>query len=182
MSHVALTVIAPLQDGRRNEVAAAVDALPTGAASPLARIPGMHMGRLTVVDRLDDPRGPTAPVLGPYLLVTVDADGPQEAVVAALAAGCGTLFAACVGCPDVDDGAAFRTWLLRHRVKDRFTIMPYAERSLPEVQAALALRARLGTFAVQAAGPPGPGAPSLRAHFLQVFGRGRVVDTERADG
>ena len=166
MSHVALTVIVPIAAGRRDGLVAAIDALGTAADSPLARIPGLHVGRLTVLDSLEDPRGPTAPALGPYLLFAADADGPQDGVIAAIAAGCGELFRSCVGCPDPADLRNFSAWLLAHRVRDGWTIMPYAESTLAEVRAGLDARERLGAFAVETHGlEPG----ELRRRFLEEF-------------
>lgn len=152
MSHVALTILAPV--ARRDALVAALDALDQ---SPLARIPGLHMGRLTTIE--------TLPV-GPLLLMCLDADGPLEAVLAAVGPACGALFAFCTGCPE-PEGPAFRRWLLSHRVKDRWTIMPYEERTLPEVQEALRAREELGAFAVRADGL----APAeLRRAFRAAFG------------
>ncbi len=171
MSHVALTVIAPIVAGRRDGLSAAIDALPAGDGSPLARIPGLHVGRLTILDRLEDPNGPTAPTLGPYLLLATDADGPQDGLIAAIAAGCGELLRSCVGCPDPADGRRFSDWLLAHRVRDRWTIMPYAPHTLTEVRAGLDVRERLGAFAVRA---DDLDAGELRRRFLDEFAGGRA--------
>lgn len=169
MSHVAYTIMAPIRDGRHDDVVRAIKAMGTSADSPLTAIPGIHMGRVTLVERLEDPRGPTAAPLGPYLFVVIDADPPQDAVVAGLARACAPLFALCEGCPDTDDRPALGAWLTEHRIKDSWTIMPYAEHTLPEVRRALALRRRFGAFA--AAEALQPGAPGLRDRFLAEFGK-----------
>lgn len=171
MSHVALSIVAPIKPGRRDELAAALDALPAGDASPLAGVPGLHVGRLTIIERLQDPRGGDEdPLLGPFLFFAADVDPPQDGAIAAIAAACGPWFEACVDCPDPANAHDFRAWLLRHRVRDGWTIMPYAGRTLTEVRGALSLRERLGSFAVQAQGLD-PAA--LRRRFVEEFAAGR---------
>jgi hypothetical protein len=160
--------MAPVREGARAEVVRGIEALGTSGQSPLTAIPGIHMGRVTLVERLEDPRGSTAPVLGPYLFVVVDADPPQDGVVAGLARACAPLFALCEGCPDTDDHRALAGWLADHRIKDSWTIMPYAEHSLADVQRALTLRDRFGAFA--AAEARRPDVPGLRDRFLAEFG------------
>jgi hypothetical protein len=168
--HVAYTVMAPIRAGLRDEVARAIEAMGPSDGSPLTAIPGLHRGRVTLVERLEDPRGATAPVLGPYLDAVVDADPPEAGVVEGLARACAPLFARCEGCPDTDDRRALADWLSGHRIKDSWTIMPYAEHSLPEIERALALRERFGRFA--AAEALNPGAAGLRDRFLAEFGAG----------
>ncbi|MCW3039798.1 MAG: hypothetical protein JWM31_1703 [Solirubrobacterales bacterium] len=167
MRHVALTLVAPVRPDAREGLQAALDALPSGPASPLAGIPGLHLGRIAVVDALRGPQGEPMPGVGPLLMVSLDADGPLDAVLAALAIHCGELLRACEGCPDPADGPSFAAWARAHRLKDRWTIMPYAGRTLPEVRSALRTRERLGAFAgaVADADPA-----TLRARFLEQFG------------
>ena len=166
MRHVALTLVAPIAGGRHEALAAAIDALPTGAQSPFATIPGLHVGRLSIIDRLVNPGGQK---LGPYLLLTADADEPEDGAIAAVGRAFGTVLQACEGCPDPRENRAFATWVHEHRVRDGWTIMPYAERTLPEVRAALALRERVGEFATRAEAMD---RATLRAQFLTTFGSG----------
>ena len=48
----ALTVLTPILDGHAAELTAHLDALPEGDASPLARVPGTHLGRWVVIDQV----------------------------------------------------------------------------------------------------------------------------------
>lgn len=167
MKHVALSLVAPIAAGRRETLEAALEALPEGDTSPLARVPGMHVGRFTIIDSFVDPRGPAAPVNGPYLYFAADLDGPLDAALTAIATHCGDIFRHCEECPEQRDGPAFDAWLQAHRVRDGFTIMPYGGHTLDEVLDGLDARERLGRFAVAARGMD---AAMLRARFLEEFG------------
>ena len=46
----ALTVLAPITRGRESVLARVLDEFPAGAASPLARVPGIHFARWVVLD------------------------------------------------------------------------------------------------------------------------------------
>lgn len=170
MKHVALTLIAPIATGRRDALEAVVAALPTGPQSPFATIPGLHVGRVSIIDHLVYPAGMTGgQTLGPYLFVGVDADGPHDGVVSALGRALGPALRECEGCPDPTDDRAFAAWVRDHRVRDGWTIMPYAGRTLAEVRAALALRDRVGDFATRAQDMD---PATLRAQFRATFGTG----------
>lgn len=167
MKHVALTLVIPIAEGRREALEAAIAALGEGPESPFARVPGMHVGRLAIIDRLEDPRGDAAPRLGPYLYFTADADGPYDAAVASIATHFADLFRHCAGCPERRDSRALDKWLGRHRVRDGWTIMPYSHHTLAECRDGLSVRQRMAGFAVaaQTADPL-----TLRARFLEELG------------
>lgn len=166
MSHVAISVMAPIREGRRDALAEVLAGLPAGPGSPLSHVAGLHVGRFTVVDRLD-PAKPSQPPNGPYLYFAADLDGPFDAAVTSIATHCGDLFRHCEGCPDTSDSRAFDEWLIAHRIKDGFTIMPYAGHTLDEVLDGLDARARLGHFAVDAQRYE---RPTIRQRFLEEFG------------
>lgn len=149
---VAITILAPVAEGRIDALRAAIDALEVGPGSPLARIAGLHVGRWLIVDELEVIAGRRAPPPGPFLLFAADIDPPEAAAFAAIATHCGEILRHCVGCPDPGDSRAFDSWLTDHRVPDGFTVMPYPDRPLSDVRRGLELRERLGAFAIASQG------------------------------
>ena len=160
----ALTWLLPVATADVPTLRERIAALGEGDDSPFAEIPGAHVGRLVVLEELEEPKGGPPP--GPFLLLAVDADPPAAAAVAALATRLRAVLELCEGCPDVADGDRFDRWIKRHRVPDGFSIRPFPDASVGDVRAALALRERLGAFAVWADGR----APAeLRAAFRERF-------------
>lgn len=163
---VAITLIAPVAAGRIDALRSALDGLDAGPASPLARISGLHVGRFTIIDHLEPAPGKPAPPPGPFLLFAADIDPPEAAAFASIATHCGEILHHCEACPEPGDGRAFDQWIKNHRVRDGFTVMPYASRPLSDVRRALDLRERLGAFAIASQGLD-PGA--LQEMFLDDF-------------
>jgi hypothetical protein len=72
-----------IEDGRQGSLLAALEALPNGSGSPLAKVEGTHFGRWVIVPFLKDRRGQTVSS-GSYLLFSVEFDGPLDPYLARL--------------------------------------------------------------------------------------------------
>ena len=157
-----LAVHAPVTPGRAGPLRAAIAALPTGAASPLASLPATHYARLVVAEGVRD---------GAVFVFSAVTDLAHDAYLDAVLGQLGDLpdrlWSQCPGWPGAEAAVAARTWLQRHVVR---LTLPFATWDAPlgRVQAGLALRARLVEFA--------PGAQDLtpearHAAFREEFGR-----------
>lgn len=159
-----LAWLVPVAPAEAATVRARVAALDERSPSPLAAVPGVHLGRVCVIGELPmlDGLG-DAPV--PLLFVAVDSDAPERAVVAALGVELADLWPACEGFP-ASTGDRFERWLGAHRVRDGFSVRPYPRATVGDVRAGLELRDRLAAFAVRADGLEPAG---LRRVFLEAF-------------
>ena len=86
----ALTVLTPILDGHEAELTAHLDALPEGEASPLARVPGTHLGRWVVIDQVKyqgHGQRRRDSLAAARLLFTSNFDGELDAVPRAAADG-----------------------------------------------------------------------------------------------
>ena len=167
----ALTVMTPILDGHAGELTAHLDALPEGEASPLARVPGTHLGRWVVIgqvkhqgegqrrrDSLDAAR----------LLFTSNFDGDLDGYLVKLQAGLGedadAVWGHCRGYPG--RGAGFAPWLKAHQIEAALFFSAYGDQTLEQVRANLDKRTRLIEFALEAQGlEPG----ELKSRFLERF-------------
>lgn len=152
----ALVVLAPVAEGRIAALRSHLERLPTQAASPFAHVPGTHMARLVVIDRLPSeraPEPPDEPATG-YLLLASDFDGRLDAYLDLLCARIGAeldaILGHCDGYPGSADRRAFAAYVRRHQVGVGFSIVGYPEATVEDVHAALDLRARLAGFAAAA--------------------------------
>jgi hypothetical protein len=169
-----LTVLAPIADGRAEEVCAVVEALPSGAQSPFARVFGTHVARLTVVAALEDRKLDPDPSTGSFLLFATDLEGDAAAHLERLRNGFGheadRIWGHCAGYPGTRRARAFRDWMLAHRIPTGFSVVPYPRASVQEVRDALAARRRLVEFALRARAMDDD---TLKSEWLREFGDGR---------
>ncbi len=157
----ALTVLAPIEPGHEDSLRTLLQALPSGAASPLAHAPGTHFARWVVIPQLVHQGPPQKPdqLDQPYLLFTSNFDGPLEPYLDALCRPMGNtadaIWGSCVGWPGVGDPAAAKGYLRRNRLATSLFVAGYPHARLPEVLAALELRERVTRFAIAAQGLDG---------------------------
>jgi len=143
----------------------------TADESPFARVPGTHVARLTVVPHLEGPGRRPDERSDPHLLIAADAEGPAgrwlDAFLAYAAPLLVDVMSCCVGWPGSEDRWLAARWLGEHRLDAGFSVVAYPDAKVAEVVAALALRERLGAFAVsaQAMSPT-----QLRDSFHAEFG------------
>lgn len=171
----ALLVLTPILPGREAALRDALDRLPMGAASPLARTGKTHFARWVVIDRLlySGPPQRRDTLRSAYLLFSCHYDGELEAYLddlrALLPAEADAIWGHCVGYPGVAEPEAFKAWLRRDRLDATFYFAPYGEATLPRVLAALELKDKLLAFALAAQGLD---APALREAYQRTFGFG----------
>jgi hypothetical protein len=170
----ALTVVAGIVRGREESLRATLEALPDGAASPLAKLPGTHFARFVIAPDLlvrggmaganeDDTN---------HLIFTACLDGELSPWLTALCERipetADAVFGACEQYPGCGDHAAFARWVADNRLRTAAFTGGYLRAPLAEVREALALRERLRTFAPRA---QHMGAAELQAAFLEAFRR-----------
>jgi hypothetical protein len=167
-----LTALFPIDDGLPDELTRHLDALPSGDASPLARVHGTHFARWVIIgDVVHEGDGQRPDHLrAARLLFTSNFDGPLERHLEGLRTGLAedadAIWGHCRGYPGRGDGGAFAAWLGGHRVPSALFFAAYAEQSVGEVHANLELRTRLVDFALHAQGL----APDeLRSRFRERF-------------
>jgi hypothetical protein len=106
----------------------------------------------------------------PRLLFTSNFDGPLEGYLEALRSGLGadgdTVFGHCADYPGSAGAAAWTSWIRARTVPSSLFFAAYGEQTVQEVQANLALRARLIAFALDAQGLP---AAELQTRFAEAF-------------
>jgi len=167
-----LTTLSPLPADRVSAVRAAVAALPGGAHSPFASVPGTHFARLVVVTHLGARGGAEQRIEleRPCVLFAANCDGDASDYLEGLAKALGdsldSVFGECDGCPGSADPVAFAAWLQGHEVPP---LLAFATVDAPveAIQAGLEARDRLARFAVRGQSL----APAeLRVAWRQEFG------------
>jgi hypothetical protein len=168
----ALTLLVPIEPGRESDLAALLDDLPAGAASPLANVRATHFARWVVVDQpvYEGPEQERDTWRAPRLLFTTNFDGPLDRYLEALRTGLGAdgdaIFGHCRGYPGASDPQAWTAWVHAHRVGSSLFFAAYGEQTVEEVHTNLDLRARLIAFALDGQGL----APAeLQARFKEAF-------------
>ena len=167
-----LTVLTPILADHVSPLAAFLDGLPPGDASPLARVPGTHFARWVVIpDVIYEGAGQRRDSLkAPRLLFTSNFDGPLDPYLEALRAGLGedadAVWGHCAGYPGRGDGAAFAAWMRAHQVDSSLFFGAYGDETVDEVRTNLELRERLMAFALEAQGSE---PARLQARFKEVF-------------
>jgi hypothetical protein len=167
----ALTVITPVLDGHAAELTAHLDALPEGEASPLARVPGTHLGRWVMIDQVKYQGAGQRhrdSLTTPRLLFTSNFDGELDRYLEQLQTGLGedadAVWGHCAGYPG--RGAGFAPWMKAHQIEAALFFAAYGGHTLEQVRANLDLRARAIAFALAAQGLP---PEELKARFLEAF-------------
>jgi hypothetical protein len=167
----ALTVLTPILDGHATELTAHLEALPEGGDSPLARVPGTHLGRWVVIDQVKyqghGQRHRDA-LAASRLLFTSNFDGELDPYLQKLQTGLGedadAIWGHCRGYPG--RGAGFAPWLKAHQLEAALFFAAYGGQTLEQVHANLDKRTRLIEFALEAQGLE---ADELRSRFLETF-------------
>ena len=165
-----LCVLAPIADGRADELRRHLRELPTGARSPLIRVHGTHYARWTIVHLEDTDGNPLPRSERPlFLLFSSEFDGELEPYVARLCRRLGpdghAIWRHCEGYPGTDDDALAR-FLLDHNVRPGYSVVAYPDAGVDDVRAAFALRERLNDFLVRTRTLD---SPALRHAWLQRF-------------
>ena len=153
-----LTVVAPIAAGSERAARDAIEAMPAGADSPLARLDDLHFSRVHVVADLvfQGPRQRHREHLRASQLVftsTFDArtlDPYLEEL--RLHAEPDTWWRHCVGYPGSADRAAFARFVRDHQVDSSLFASAHPRARVPQVHESLALRERIIDFAVEAHG------------------------------
>jgi len=151
-----LTVVAPVVAGREQAARDAIEALPVGAASPLARLRDLHFSRIHVVGDLVF-QGPEQRhrdrLRAHQLIFTSTFDGrslePYLEQLRVLAEP-DAWWRYCAGYPGSADGAAFASWVRGHQVDSSLFASAHPRARVPDVLESLALRERIVDFAVAA--------------------------------
>jgi hypothetical protein len=166
-----LTVIAPVIAGREAAAREALDALPVGAESPLARLPGLHFSRIHVVGDLVF-QGPQQRhrehLRAPQLVFTSTFDGAPEAYLDALRSVADTWWQFCVGYPGSDDADAFVRWVRAHQIDSSLFASAHPSATVTGVRESLELRERIVDFAIAARGLS---PAELQRRFRDEFAR-----------
>jgi hypothetical protein len=152
-----LTVVAPVVAGREQEARDAIEALPVGADSPLARLGGLHFSRIHVVSELvfQGPRQRRRDRLrASHLVFTSTIDGTLEPYLEALRtrAEPDAWWRFCGGYPGSADPEAFARFVRDHQIDSSLFASAHARATVPGVLESLALRERIIDFAVAARG------------------------------
>jgi hypothetical protein len=167
-----LTVLAPILEGREEALAKHLEALPSGADSPLAQVAGTHFARWVVIpDVIYEGHGQRRDHLSaPRLLFTSNFDGPLAPYLDRLRTDLGehadAIWGHCRGYPGRDDATAFAEWMRAHQIRSELFFAAYGDQTVSEVHANLELRSRLIEFALNAQAL----APAeLQARFRERF-------------
>jgi len=150
-----LTVIAPVVAGREQEARDAIEALPAGTDSPLARLGGLHFSRIHVVSELVF-QGPQQrhrdPLNASQLVFTSTLDGELDPYLEALRAIADSWWRFCIGYPGSADAAPFARWVREHQLDSALFASAHPQATVPAVLESLALRERVIDFAIAARG------------------------------
>lgn len=167
----ALTAIAPIEPGREDELRAFLEALPRDP-SPLIAVRRTHFARWVIVeDFFQEEEQPHEDHLAQQQLIfTSNFDGPLETYLDELISELGELaeeiWGKCTGCPERPSPAELKAYLLAHRIDTGFFFAAYGQATVERVRAALDLRERLMSFAVESQGME---PAELQSAFLDRF-------------
>ena len=153
----ALTVLTPIVPGREGDLRAVLEALPTGSASPLARVPRTHVARFAIIDRLVEDDVPRQDRLRfQYLLFSSSLDGDVESYLTDICTHmpdeADAIWSHCSGYPGSAEAARFRRFVLDHRITSSFFFSAYPEATVHDVRTARVLREQLLAFVLGARG------------------------------
>ena len=163
-----LTVVAPIVAGSEPAAREAIEALPVGRESPLAKLDGLHFSRVHVVSELVF-QGPQQrwrdELRASQLVFTSTFDGELDPYLEALRSCADTWWRFCEGYP----GSAsdqFGRWVRAHQIDSSLFASAHPDATVPGVLESLALRERIVDFAIAARGlEPGELQRRFRAEF-----------------
>jgi hypothetical protein len=170
----ALTVLAPIREGRESSLTHLLSTLAAGPASPLASVAGTHFARWVVIGDMvyegTSQRRPDHLKAG-RLLFTSNFDGPLGPYLEELRNGLGAvadeIWRHCAGYPGSADARAFAAYMRSHQIESSLFFAAYGGRTVSEVQRSLATRRQVIDFAVRSQLM----APAeLQADFREMFG------------
>ncbi len=151
-----LTVFTPILRGRESSLVRLLDALESGAKSPLAGVPGTHFARWVVIGDVvyeGPPQRRDHLDLG-RLLFTSNFDGQPAPYLEALRVGLGghadVVWGHCAGYPGSADASAFAAYMRAHQVDSSLFFAAYGERTVEQVTGSLQTRRHLIEFALGA--------------------------------
>lgn len=168
----ALSVLAPIADGRADALQAHLEALGEGDGSPLARVPGTHIARWVVIpDVMYQGQGQRKrDTLSPRLLFSSNHDGDVGAYLEGLRTGMAedadAIWGHCRGYPGHGDGPAFAAWMRAHMLEAALFFAAYGGMTVEQVQDNLARRRALLELVIEGQGMP---PDDLKARFMEAF-------------
>jgi hypothetical protein len=170
----ALTTFAPIIPGHEEELLAYIEGLPTGAASPLARLDTLHLSRIQIFDHLvhQGPDHDLDHLESNWLVFTSSFDGELDdyldLVCERIPDEADGWWSHCVGYPGTADRAAFKAWIKVHQRHTHLFANAYHGGTVAKVREGLALRDQLVDFAAEAQGLD---AAQLKERFLNTFAK-----------
>jgi hypothetical protein len=167
-----LTVLAPIVPGQERELAAHLEALGDGAASPLARVPGTHIARWVVIDDViyQGAGQRKRDRLSPRLLFSSNFDGDLAAYLEGLRTGMAdeadAIWGHCQGYPGHADGPAFAAWMRAHQLEAALFFAAYGGMTVDEVHANVERRRRLLDLVIEGRSLS---PADLKTRFMEAF-------------
>jgi len=175
----ALTILSPVAGGHTHgavhalDIRAALNRVPHGADSPLARLPMLHFARFTVIDdvRLQGIPAKEDHLRSKYLVFVADFDGDLDPFLDSLASNACDLVSSvwqyCEAFPGLTDRAQFRSYMHRCQVTSTFPFGAYAGTPLRDVLRAVDTQRRFIRFLERSQGARGD---ALQRDFQGLVG------------
>jgi hypothetical protein len=145
----------PIRQGHEQQLAARLEGLPTGHASPLARVTGTHFARWVIVDQFRYEGPPQRPdtFFSQYLLFTSSFDGDLDPYLEELRVQLGpeadAVWEHCLEYPGSVDRERFRDYFRRNRIDTNMFYAAYPEATVADVRRSLGFRQGFVAFAQQ---------------------------------
>jgi hypothetical protein len=152
----AFMAVTPILPGQESTVSDRLAALPTGEASPLARMGSTHFARWLVLHDLvyEGPPQVRDTLQSAYLFFVSDFDGDLDpyldAMLDHMSAEAENVWSCCVAFPGTADRGAFKAYLRHNQLDTTFFVSAYPNATVADVRQSLALRRQLTDFAVSA--------------------------------
>jgi hypothetical protein len=152
----ALMVMAPIRPDRQDPLREYLAALPTGEASPLARMGTTHFARWIVLDDLVYQGSPQQrdSLKSAYLIFLTNVDGDLDRyladMLAAMPVEADEIWSNCVAFPGTADAGAFADYMKHNQIDTTFFVSAYPQATVAQVREDLRLRRDLADFAVAA--------------------------------
>jgi hypothetical protein len=145
--------MAPIRDGREEQLSAVLQAMGSGRDSPFARVGSTHFARFVLIPALLDGRGEPVGPARSYLLFTADFDGRRRCWLRAVAKQIGSeldlVFRHCVDYQGSADPRSFEAFMRQYSVGVGFSVISYRA-TTGEIRDSLELQGKLREFAAAA--------------------------------